>query len=725
MAKRKKTNQNRETGGKTATSSKGKNPARKPDAATGAKRPLSGGRMNAKTARPKEDTKASKEGYITAMSYAPGIDKGIHGLQLVPAAIFAAVAILIVRQFQYYRDMSGYYWSSASPDKPLVDFFSHYKAVCVEIAVALAVLVILYRLITQSFFIKKSILYIPMLVYLLFVLLSLAFSEHKDVAWMGWNDRFEGTLIILCYLVMLFYVINSVNSERNIKWILYPITGSAVLLSLIGISQATNSDFFRTTFGQKLIVPNRSLQGGGTMWQLIDSYMSTSSRPYLSFTFQHNEIYQTVYNINYVSFYLTLLIPLFALLFIREKQPLKKAGWGVVFALVLFNLFGSSSSGGMLGVFVVLLLAVVVLNRRLIKWWRSTLILLAILVGTGAGAYAVASSLGGYTWTSELSGAIRGAVGPNSTSSEIDSTSADGFNPQGTSDAGHKIDYFITKGNTLSLSLDGNEAKITITSGNVISMEDGAGNSLPIAQEPATGEIRSQDPRFSALTATMSQDEKGNSSLALAADGDPQQWNFTLTGEDKTDIVYKNDLGKTVGLVNVPHIGFDDNTSFGSGRGYIWSRTLPMIKDTILIGRGADNYILYFPHRDYVGKHNADWNINMIVDKPHNLYLGMAVNTGVISLLAFLALLFMYIVQSFRLYRKEEYDSFAAFAGCGIFLGICGFVVSAVTNDSSVSVMPMFYALLGAGIATNIMVRRRRDGIKPAEMAANENGAVA
>jgi O-antigen ligase len=135
---------------------------------------------------------------------------------------------------------------------------------------------------------------------------------------------------------------------------------------------------------------------------------------------------------------------------------------------------------------------------------------------------------------------------------------------------------------------------------------------------------------------------------------------------------------------------------------------MPLLKDTWLIGHGADTYPLYFPQNDYVGKYNAGWIHSVVVDKPHNMFLGMFVGAGGLSLLALLALWGIYIVQSFRVYWREKYEDFTATAGAGIFFGICGFLVSGLVNDSSVSVMPLFYGLLGTGVAINLMLKRRR-----------------
>lgn len=691
---------------------------------------------------PKSSTKTKKvntpsasptlqDDYLWSMSDAPSPGQSVNWFQLLPAAFFTAFVIMIVRLYNYTRDMGEYYWSAGSEN--LVDFFSHYKVVGIIVCALVALILLLYRLFTQSFYIKRSILYIPALVYLAFVLLSYAFSSVKDIAWMGWNDRFEGTLILMCYIFMAFYIMNIVNSEKNVKMIIYPLGVSSFLLSLLGISQAIDKDFFRTAFGQKLIVPNSPLKDGGTAWQAIDQ-AAAKGEQFLQFTFQNKEIYQTVYNINYVSFYLTLLIPIFGLLFIQEKQSIvKKIIWGLLFAVNVFNLIGSASSGGILGMFVIVVLAIVMFNKKVISWWKPLVILMAIVIAIGGITFE--------RWSPELSGAISSAVGSAKESSspasgtggkastaedDVSTGSTDNApttsSEAGTStgeatqsiasaaesvtkagDSGHVFDYFANKGNTIELSLDGNIAIIDMTQDNQITMTNKDGKPIDIKQTPGAGSIVIEDDKFKDMTLTPTEDEEGKKILSIRLNGEDQAWNFTKTDNG---VMMVNSFGNTVKMEKIPHWGFKDNPGFGSGRGYIWSTSLPMIKDTAILGHGADTYCVYYPHKDYVGKYNAKWNINMVVDKPHNMYIGIAVNTGLISLLALLAFFGMYIVQSFRLYFRHEMKSFVSFAGAGIFLGICGFLVSGIVNDSSVSVMPMLYGLLGTGIAINMMIKK-------------------
>jgi len=92
--------------------------------------------------------------------------------------------------------------------------------------------------------------------------------------------------------------------------------------------------------------------------------------------------------------------------------------------------------------------------------------------------------------------------------------------------------------------------------------------------------------------------------------------------------------------------GFEGMGTFGSNRGYIWSRTIPMLKSTIVAGKGPDTFALYFPQYDFLNKLRYYQTGGIFVDKAHNMYLQTALNTGILSLLALLAIFGMYAVSS-------------------------------------------------------------------------------
>ena len=172
---------------------------------------------------------------------------------------------------------------------------------------------------------------------------------------------------------------------------------------------------------------------------------------------------------------------------------------------------------------------------------------------------------------------------------------------------------------------------------------------------------------------------------------------------------------KIVKLDKIPRIGFASNPNFGSGRGTIWAHSFPLLKKTVVIGTGADTYCAVYPQNDYAFKYNKGQgdvahNLYLIVDKPHNMYLHMGIGTGIISLLAILLLYGTYLVQSFKLFWKRNLENdFLSYAGVGTFLGCTGFMVTGLVDDSTVSVMPLFYGLLGMGIAINMIIKRRDD----------------
>jgi hypothetical protein len=57
--------------------------------------------------------------------------------------------------------------------------------------------------------------------------------------------------------------------------------------------------------------------------------------------------------------------------------------------------------------------------------------------------------------------------------------------------------------------------------------------------------------------------------------------------------------------------------------------------------------------------------------------------------------------MSIRLYIKGRFTSDYAKLGAAIFVGTIGYMVSSITNDSSITTAPMFWTLMGVGIAVN------------------------
>lgn len=171
--------------------------------------------------------------------------------------------------------------------------------------------------------------------------------------------------------------------------------------------------------------------------------------------------------------------------------------------------------------------------------------------------------------------------------------------------------------------------------------------------------------------------------------------------------MFNSNTSKDVDIEYPETFGFKGKEKLGSERGYIWSRSIPMIKNNLILGGGPDTFAFRFPQNDFIAKYYAYDTPYMTVDKPHNLYLQIALNDGCIALLAFLAIMIIYIVDSVKLYALKKYYDKSHIFGSVTCLGVVGYLFSGLFNDSVISVAPIFWIVLGVGIALNYMNRQQ------------------
>ena len=626
----------------------------------------------------------------------PGDKPGASLLQYVyclPCVIFIAVVILVLRAHLHKNISFGNHWSFS--DDRLWDLAAWWKSRIVVFSSALALGVLLWRVFAKSIVIKKTIIYIPMAVYTVAVILSFAFSQYKEMAWSGNNERFEGTYVHVCYMFMLFYTINTIDNKKILKILFCAVIISQILLQILGIFQFIERDPIQTVIGQKLVFPNQVIDkaSGYTIWQEIDKLArETPPRSLL-----HNpgrRVNQTVYSFNYTSFYLSAVIPVFVMLFLFSLGVKQKIFMGVMVALLFFNICAANASGGFLGLFFAFVAALVTFRKHLIKW-RYRLLIIIVL----AGASVLATNR--YMKNTEKSAILEQVKGQ-----VVEAVS--------TREVNEKIDYFINNKDSIVVSLDNNEMKINVSKDAEYVIENISDDQGALLELQVNGRIISAEGNnYNALAVTFEDERFANLEILI-----PEQagifenkkiciiklknhekvWPFQVKQEGT---FYMTDAGASVKLRKVPHFGFKNREDFGTGRGFIWSRTFPLMAETPLIGRGADTFVMVYPQDDFTGLHNYGWRSGTIIDKPHNFILLNFVDTGGLSALALIAIIFIYIFQSYKIYSKNiQYDIYSKL-GAGIYLGMIAFFFSGMVYDTSVNVMPLIYGLLGIGIACN------------------------
>lgn len=126
-----------------------------------------------------------------------------------------------------------------------------------------------------------------------------------------------------------------------------------------------------------------------------------------------------------------------------------------------------------------------------------------------------------------------------------------------------------------------------------------------------------------------------------------------------------------------------------TGRGYIWLNTLPALKNCFLIGTGTGEFCFHYPQNDIVGALNTHGSANLLTDKPHSMYLGLAVSCGIPALLIFLALAVITL-------RRGAVSSVRGGVLSGAFAAVIAALVMGLANDISPVYSPL--AAVFAGI---------------------------
>lgn len=129
----------------------------------------------------------------------------------------------------------------------------------------------------------------------------------------------------------------------------------------------------------------------------------------------------------------------------------------------------------------------------------------------------------------------------------------------------------------------------------------------------------------------------------------------------------------------------EDKGHSGSGRWYIWSESLPLVKDYFWLGSGPDTFGIVYP-KDTVFK-------GLTVDKAHNEYLQIAVTLGVPALLVYFFFISHVLLTGLKAALRTEGESQILLFGL---LAICiGYLTQAFFNISVITVAPFFWVILG------------------------------
>lgn len=561
------------------------------------------------------------------------------------------------------------------------DLFSQQKAFLLMIfSIILVIISIIFfkRIFEKKDKVINSIL-IAGAVFWLFTLLSTLFSPHKQTAFWGIFDRAEGLITITCYMIICIYSIYTFKNTLNYKYITTPIIILVSINAFLGLFQYIGQDLIKTNLGTAIVLPSEYGKAG------------------LNLLYEKGKLYGTLFHYNYVGSFAAIVLPiLFCLALFEDEDIMHKITLGIGSILSIWLLFGSTSRAGVIGISAAIVFGLIMFWKPIKQKWKPLAIFLTsmfvIVVGINFAAKGIIFE--------RIPGLVNDIFTTFKDTSDFDYKN---YTPIRDIKYTNKDAEVILQNESLKISYDGNNYIFKNSKDEIINF-----SKSDKAYTTSNEVFKNISFTFGKLTSSSSK----NDALLLNIDNKPI-FMFNLKKDNSIHLINMNSK-QDINIETPETFGFKGKEKLGSARGYIWARSIPMLKNTLILGGGPDTFAFNFPQNDLIGKYYTYDTPNIIVDKPHNLYLQIALNEGVIALLAFLAIMLIYIVDSLKLYGLRNEYTKSQILGSATCLGVIGYLFAGIFNDSVVSVAPVFWIIFGVGVAINYLNRNERNKARKA-----------
>lgn len=591
-----------------------------------------------------------------------------HNYILWPIIFVVSILPLIMRLHIYDSGLGNYAWFSNTDEA--VDIFLYWKSILFSLCGIAMFSILVYFAKKEDMLkaIKETISntkwIAPLLGFGLLAFISTIVSPNRNYGFGGIYEHFETIWVVLSYCVTVLYVFYFVRTKQDIDVIEKALLALLTILGLLGLTQLLGYDFWESSLGKALYVP-------GQYAHLKET---------LSFQFSgsgNHQVYLTLYNPNYVGVFAALILPVSTMLCIGHDDKKKKATWGILTAVIFLCALGSGSKAFLLVLSVTAVSGMIIYLRK----HKKHLIMAAgaaLVVGVLATAYMNYVNINLYQY-------VKNALTPVENN--------------------YSVEDFAVKEECVELTYKGNTISIMCemmgTTPFFMAWDD-QGNSIAYNANE-NGEIVLTDERFANIVISIYDGFDDYAYIAeLIVEGQKYAFTRLEDGYQYLNYVYREDE-----LVKADAMVFTNYDSLFTGRGYIWSRTIPLLKNSLILGTGADTFSLVFPQDDYVAKNNAGYQ-GKLISKPHCLFLQIGVQYGVIALICYIVTVLIYILQAFKLCLKTDFKDKYSCLSFGLMLGIVGYNIMGISNDSCVALAPLAWALLGLGFALNYILGKDR-----------------
>lgn len=685
---------------------------------------------------------------------------------LIPLMLIVAIvpSIVFMKKIEF-GEFFEQYWSTGNLFG--YDYFAFYKVFLLYIF-TVSLLIGCIVGIKKGFLQEKKIPFlIPTAIIVVFSLFSTLFSENPEVAVWGIFERFEGFLTILAYMAILLTSFTLIRHSKDAKWVLGVLIFSAMFISTIGFFQFFGFDLFSTEIGRLWILPRkfhdlasqiRFLFPAGTVYATL--YNPNYVGSYMTILFILTITLTIFEKKQWLRIFLSLLTGLYYFILIASFS---RAGF---FAAVVSLMVGAwllrkkfreqfLAVLGILAGLVMIFWAVDAYSGKEISGRVQRMLDadVAVKKQMESGAeFDAEKLLATFPFT------LKDNVLSVKTEEETLFFSLKEKKLRIFNENGEVVSLEPNPKNRVSLFVYNEKFKLkskneilffTLIDEQFVVL-DAAENVIETPRTPPIDAYAAKDSMLTIQSGehvlkifnqdfTLSFYDEKDRPIQAVHTGDQNQiiltdrrfidytfvsgkfafrfyknrqfvdhykyefirYPITVNGEEQT-----KQLHLFQPFTEIPKMGFEGFETLGSGRGFIWSRSLPLLSQTWFLGFGPDTYVAYFPQHDYEAKAKIYKDENILVDKPHNYYLQWALGSGIPALIAFLYFVAHYIVTTIRLFKNNHWTTEEAGIRLAIFLAIIGYLVVGVFNDSVVSVSPIFWSLMGMGYAVNVSYQK-------------------
>lgn len=651
------------------------------------------------------------------------LDQPLRWKELLPLFFCIGLVPLLFRLSKHAYTLSE---QVLYPGKGFNDLYSLVKAQTLTALTAVALVVFLYHIKAKRIHFERSVYTIGAGIYAVAILLSSFLSEY-DIATSGLTDRFEGMWVLLSYVVLFVIALHYGRQEKASDWLANVFLASSMLVGLFGLMQYVGYDPYTAGFLRYFAFPRE-------VWDTVADTVKTS--------FQSGVV-SSLYNPNFMGSYAAMASLLSLGMLLKETASKKMRIFYLMANLMaIAALVGSRSSAGFVGFSGGLILMVLFAPKQFKVQGKK---LLALLVAW-AGIVTVMSMIYSRMWKGArlvqqdyltllvyaafflimaviylqifqrrdknkvllLITLVYGAATfmlAGLLFTPIQNATATFYYGKGIEEveSGRYREerlksLAITQDQIQIEEEDGRSIRFQIKEGKLQAL-DGEGNNLGLdAKEAGHFKVAAEGYEDYELVMTKINDM-------------PDQ--FIYANVPKYDIwavvtdqglQYKGRNHLPAAIDHPAYAGFKGREKFMSGRGYIWSRTFPLVKDHLILGAGPDAFVFEFPQYEHIVKWNSKTPTYLLYDKPHNWYLQMAINTGLVSMLAVLVMGVWLLIQGIKKFmlEGEAYSSQIPLVAL-----VMGYAFAGIFNDSIVSVAPVFWVLFGLAAAKRIKLNHQ------------------